>query len=103
ALKTAILNEDFVRPRAGDDHSGDVDSRNVRFQVLGIAHGTELFGGKLDAHTAEEIVVGMVSGESEYKIVFQAKRAGRSLQHNAIGADLLHGAVEVRGDFASLD
>src|SRR5208282_3854175 len=56
-----------------------------------------------DPHAAQKIVVGMVTGEREYKIVLQAKNAERSLQRDPGIADLLHRAVEVRGDFASLD
>src|SRR5450631_3987453 len=45
----------------------------------------------------------MVSGEREDKIVFQVKRARRSSHHHEIAADLLHRAIEVTCDFASLD
>src|SRR6202023_1875086 len=88
---------------SGDDHSRHVDSRNIRFQVLGIADGTKLVRRKFDAYAAEEIEVGMVPSEREHKIVFQTTRSRRSLQRNIIAADFLHCAAEVRDDFAGLD
>src|SRR5258706_2478877 len=102
-VEAAILSEEFTRPRSGDEHSGNVNSRNIRFQVLGIADRTKLFGGKVDAHAAEEIEVGMVPSEREHKIVFQSKRPGRSSQRNVVTADFPHRAVEMRNDFPSLD
>src|ERR1700731_3433660 len=80
AVKAPIFNEDFTRLRSGDDHSRHVDSRNIRFQVLGIADGTKLVRRKFDAYAAEEIEVGMVPSEREHKIVFQTTRSRRSLQ-----------------------
>src|SRR3984893_18588166 len=103
AVKAPILNEDFTRLRSGDDHSGNVDCRSIRFQVLRIADGTKLVRGKFDAHAAEEIVVGMLPSQREHKIVFQTTRSGRSSHPNVVNADFLHRAVEVRDDFASLD
>src|SRR6266403_2797218 len=103
AVKAPILNEDFARPRSGDDHSGNVDSRNIRFQILGIADGTKLIRRKFDAHAAKKIVVGMVPSKREHEIVFQTTSSGRSSQRDIVTADFLHRAVEVRDDFASLD
>jgi len=54
AVEASIFNEDFIRPRARNNHSSHVDSRNVRFQVLRIADGTKLFGGQLNAHAAQK-------------------------------------------------
>src|ERR1700730_1573691 len=92
AVKAPILNEDFARLRSGDDHSGNVDSRNIRFQVLRIANRTKLLRGKFDAHAAEKIEVGMVPSQREHKIVFQTQRSGRSSQRNVVTADFLHRA-----------
>src|ERR1700720_3168483 len=96
AVKAPILNEDFTRLRSGDDDSGNVDSRNIRFQILRIANRTKLFRRKFDPHAAEEIEIGMVPSKREYKIVFQTKRSGRSSQSDIVTADFLHRAVEVR-------
>src|ERR1700688_408357 len=103
AVKAPILNEDFARLRSGDDHSGNVDSRNIRFQILGIANRAKLFGREFDAHAAEEIEVGMIPSEREHKIVFQMKSSGWSSQRDVVTADFLHRAVEVRDDLARLD
>src|ERR1700686_4933784 len=103
AVKAPILNEDFTRLRSGDDHSGNVDTRNIRFQVLRIANRTKLFRRKFDAHAAEEVEVGMVPSKREHKIVFQTTRSGRSSQRDIVAADFLYRAVEVSDDFASLD
>jgi len=103
AVKAPILNEDFTRLRSGDDHSGNVDSRNIRFQILGIANRTKLVRRKFDPHAAEEIEVWMVPSKREHEIVFQTTRSGRSSQRDIIAVDFLHRAVEVRDDFARLD
>src|ERR1700732_4672011 len=103
AVKAPILNEDFTRLRSGDDHSGNVDSRNIRFQVLRIADRTKLFRRKFDAHAAEEIEVGMIPSKREHKIVFQMKSSRRSSQRDIVPSDFLHCAVEVRDDLARLD
>src|SRR5437879_57364 len=103
AVKAPILNEDFARLRSGDDHSGNVDSRNIRFQVLRIANRTKLLRRKFDPNAAEEIEVGMVPSEREHKIVFQIKGTGRSSQRNVVTADFMHRTVEVRNDFSGLD
>src|SRR6202051_5087513 len=101
-VEAAVLDENFAGAGAGYDDSGDVDSGDVGFQGRGIADGAELFGGKFDADAAQEIVIGMVSGEPEDKIVGQANRAGWSFQDHAIFVDLAHGAVEVRDNLAGL-
>src|ERR1017187_7782288 len=75
AVESAILDEDFVGPGAGYDHARNVDSRDVRFQGLRVAHRAQLFGRQLDADAAQEVVVRMVSGKREHKIIFQAERA----------------------------
>src|SRR6266853_2839037 len=103
AVKAPILNEDFTRLRSGDDHSGNVDSRNIRFQVLRIANRTKLFRRKFDPNAAEEIEVRMVPSEREHKIVFQIKGTGRSSQRNVFTADFMHSTVEMRDDFSGLD
>ena len=38
AVEAAILDEDFVGPLAGDDHSCEIDSRDVALERRGIAH-----------------------------------------------------------------
>src|SRR5438270_1923824 len=75
AVEAAIFDEYFAGPRASDNHSRDVHSGDIRFQSLWVAHGTKLFVGKFDSHAPQKIVVGMVSGERENKIIFQAHRS----------------------------
>src|ERR1700675_1809334 len=100
AVETAIFNEDFACLRSGDDHSGNIDPRNIRFQALRIADGTKLVRGKFDAYAAEKIVVGMIPSEREHEIVFQTTRSGWSAQRDIVTANFLHRAVEVRDNFA---
>src|ERR1017187_10396603 len=84
AVEAAILNEDFVGLGAGDDDTRHIDSRHVRLQSLGIAYGAQLLGRQLDANAAQEVVVRMVSGEREDKIVFHSYCAGGRVDYHAI-------------------
>src|SRR5581483_5632657 len=52
SVESAVLNKNFVCSRSGDDHSSDVDSRNIAFQCYGIAHRAALLRRKLNAHRA---------------------------------------------------
>src|ERR1700722_12131531 len=38
SMKPAVLDEDFIRPVAGYDHAGQINSRHIAFQTFGIAH-----------------------------------------------------------------
>src|ERR1700676_4282211 len=102
AVKTPILNEYLTGLRSGDDHSGNVDSRNIRFQVLRIADRTKLFRRKFDAHAAEEIEVGMIPSKREHKIVFQIKSSKRSSQREKAPSVFLHCGCEVADDLGRL-
>src|SRR5450755_447038 len=103
AVEAAVFDEDFVGLGTGYDHSGHVDSGDVRFQAVGSTDGTHLLGRKFDAYATQKIVIWMVASKGEDKVVVQAKRTFRSAQRYPGIADLLHGAVEVGRDFASLN
>src|SRR3974390_1410442 len=77
AVEASILDENLVRLRARDNHPGHVDSGHVALQRLRIATRTELLRGQLDPDAAEKVVIRMVSRESEYVVVVDARRPRR--------------------------
>jgi len=101
-MEAAVFDEYLVRARSRHDDPGNIDSRDVALQRDRIAYRTILFGRKLNPHAAEKIVIRMVADKSEDKIVLQANRTARRVDHYMVHANFLHRAVEVRFDVIAL-
>src|ERR1700677_2078231 len=103
AVEAAIFDENLVCGGTSDNHSRNGHSQNIRFQGLRIADWTHLFRREFNARAPQKIISGMVAGEREDEIIFQAQRAGGSAQNDAIFVDLPYRAVEMRGDLSGFD
>src|SRR5882672_4924975 len=99
AVEPTVLDEDFARARPGDDHTGHINAGDVALESYGIADRPALLSRQLYTDAGEEVEVGVVSGEREYKVILQALRASWSIQHDIIGADFQYRTVEVSRDF----
>src|SRR4029077_7296932 len=103
AVKTPVFDKDLARPRAGNNHSGHIDTGHVAFECIGIAHRPHLGMRQFNSQRLQKFIVRMVSGQGKHKIVLQRAFALRRLDPHRLRLDLQHAAVEVCGDFAFLD
>src|SRR5579864_4739292 len=69
AVEASILDEDFIGARAGHDYTRHVDSRHIALQRLRVANRAALLRRKLNSHAGQEVVIGVVAGHGENKIV----------------------------------
>src|ERR1700712_4619189 len=70
AVKAAILDEDLVGARAGDDDACEIDARDVALQALRIAGGAAILAFDADAELLQKSEIGMVAGEGEDEVIF---------------------------------
>ncbi len=102
-MKAAVLDEDFVGVGAGDDDSGQINSRAFALQRLGIRDGLRRGRIQMDPVVGHELEVGAVAGHGKDEIVLDGDFAFRRLQHHFVRPDLFDDRVEVALDFAALD
>ena len=104
AVEAAVLDEDFVRPFAGDDDASEIDAGHVRFEGRWVADGAAVVGlVKLHAETLDEVEVGMVPREREYEVIRNGEAAARGGESDVVLGDVGDGGGEVRGDLPILD
>src|SRR5580700_11531041 len=63
AVEAAIFDEDFVGARACHNHARHVNSANIAFERHRIAHRTALLLRQFNPHTAQKIVVRVVTDQ----------------------------------------
>src|SRR3954466_4716514 len=76
-VKSSVLDEDFIRTRARDDHARNINTRHIALQRFRIAHRTTLIFRQLNPNPAQERVVRMVSNQRKDEIVLQHHLAFR--------------------------
>src|ERR1700733_6497532 len=103
AMESAVLDENLVSAHAGNDHSGEVDTRYIALQRLRIARRAAVFPFHLYANRSQKIKVGMVPGQGKDKIILQSNQSLRRQQLDRVFRDAGHGAGKVGSDFAVLD
>src|SRR5579875_1979552 len=85
AMEAAVLDEDLVRPLAGDDHAGNVESGHVGLQRLGLADRAarvawvELYTERLDKGE-----VRVIPGQREDEVVADGLLALGRLQRDRV-------------------
>ncbi len=63
SVEAAVLDEDLVRALACDDHSREIDARNVAFECGWIADRAAVVRGiQLDSEPFDEVEVRMIAG-----------------------------------------
>ena len=87
AVEAAVLDENFVGPRAGDDDPGQIDSRHIALQRYRSTTGFRS-GPSSSRRSFKELEVGMVAGQREHVVVLQRDFTFLRLQLHVLRRDL---------------
>src|SRR5579859_6204456 len=90
SVEPAIFNEYLACVPATNHHTGQMDSRNVAFQRVGVERRLSRFGIEMYAEAFDKRKIGMVAGESEHLAGTQAPLSCSVLNHHVIRLDLHH-------------
>src|ERR1700728_1306135 len=82
AVKTTVLDEDVGCFQPADDHSGDIDARNVGFKTVGVGLWAAGLGIQANSLLLQKIEVGMVAGHCKNLGGSQALLGSRVLDPN---------------------
>ena len=79
-MEAAILDEDLAGAGTRYNHARQVNTWNVRFESLRVAHWPSLPSADFDAERPKKVEIRMISRQSEYKIIRDLDLAGGRLQ-----------------------
>ena len=103
-MEAAVFNEDLVGVPAGNYHAGEINSGNVALAGFRMAVGTGCSGIDFNADAAQEIEVGMVSGERVHVIVLNADALSLGVFNlHGVRRDLFNAGFHVSPDGTFLD
>src|ERR1700678_2821586 len=90
AVEAAVLDEDFVGPRAGNNHACYINAGHIALQRYWVANWPALLTRQFNAHAAQKVVVGMVANQGQDKIIVQPNGPARSNHDCIVDSDFLH-------------
>src|SRR5580693_8469711 len=99
-MKTAVLDEYLIGPRAGNDNARQINSRHVAFKRLEVVLRLHVNATAANSQHAEEIVIRVIAGHSEYEIVGDLALTLRGVEEHAVGGNLFYRGIKICCDLA---
>ena len=104
AVEAPVLDKDFVGALAGDDYTGEIDAGDVAFERGRITDRTTIVRlVQRNAEVFDEVEIGMVTGESEDKLIRDGYNTIGRGQGYIVFGDIGDGTIEIGFDLAVFD
>src|SRR5271157_925778 len=104
SVESAVFDEDFARTHARHNHAREVNTWHAALERLRIDHWLlVVVAAEPASQAADELEIRMIARQGKDPVIRQRHLSLRRVEYDAVGRDLLHGAVEIRLHLAGLN